>query len=524
LAQCAESVKLPLMTARSISEILRALPSVNALLRADDALALRPRIGEAKLTALARRAIDELRDELQQEFEKQKNDGGNKDDKQTNVIAHNRNSTTDNRQTADKRRTISENSFTRDALLAEAARRLMKLFEREEAKKVRHVINATGVILHTNLGRAPLSNAARRAVAEEAARYCALEFDLTAGRRGRRGARVEQLLVELTGAEDALVTNNCAAAAVLVLSVLARDGETIVSRGELVEIGGDFRVPDVLAASGTRMIEVGTTNRTRLSDYERAINERTRLILRAHQSNFRIVGFTSTPSLAQLAALARRRHLPLFEDAGSGAMLNLSEFGLNDEPLISDSIKQGADVVSFSGDKLLGGAQAGLIVGRAEIIERLRRAPLYRALRPDKLTLAALDATLEAYARGAAQSEIPVLMMLAQTRAEIEKRARLFVRKLRRARHALHLDEDHLCFEVIAGESAIGGGAAPLTHPPTALIALKHETLAADALEAKLRAAQPPVIARIQNERVCLDLRTVAKDEEAVLWDILVKI
>ncbi len=381
---------------------------------------------------------------------------------------------------------------------------------------LRRVINASGVILHTNLGRAPLAEAARRAISEEAAGYCTLEYDTTTGARGRRGARAEKLLAELAGTEDALVVNNCAAAALLVLTVLAAGGETIVSRGELVEIGGDFRVPDVMAQSGTRLVEVGTTNRTKLADYERAITESTRLLMRVHTSNYRIVGFTATPSLAELATLAHNRGLTLYEDAGSGALIDLAEYGLAGEPLIRDSIKDGADLVTFSGDKLLGAAQGGMIVGRREIVERLRRHPLYRALRADKLALAALEATLEIYRRGAAAEEIPALRMLAMTKEETRKRAMDFLKRLKKK-----LNSTALVFEIKDGESAIGGGSAPTTHPPSALIALTHANFSADAVEAKLRASSPPIIARIVDDRVVLDLRTVACEEENELLEAL---
>jgi L-seryl-tRNA(Ser) seleniumtransferase len=291
------------------------------------------------------------------------------------------------------------------------------------------------------------------------------------------------------------------------LTALARDGETIVSRGELVEIGGDFRVPDVMAQSGTTMVEVGTTNRTRLSDYERAIDGRTRLLMRVHPSNYRIVGFTSAPDLEELARLAHERGLLLYEDAGSGALFDLAPLGLAGEPVIRESIAKGADVVSFSGDKLLGSSQAGLVVGRREAVGRLRRHPLYRALRADKLALAALEATLDAHRRGAAFDEIPAARMLAASREEVGRRARAFIRRARRA-------TDGLSFEVVAGQSAVGGGSAPTTHPPTSLVALTHAALSADALDAALRRSRPPVVARILDGRVVLDLRTVAPEEE----------
>src|SRR6185295_9826032 len=257
-----------------------------------------------------------------------------------------------------------------------------------------------------------------------AAGYCTLEYDQATGERGRRGARVEDLLVELTGAEEALVVNNCAAAALLILSVLAGDGETIVSRGELVEIGGDFRVPDVMASSGTRMVEVGTTNRTHLQDYQRAINPNTRLIMRVHPSNYRIVGFASSPERADLVAIANEARLPLYEDAGSGQLADLRKYGVVDEPVVREIVASGIDVVSFSGDKLLGSAQAGLIVGKLPIVSRLRKHPLYRALRSDKLRLAALEATLVSHQRDAAETEVPVIQMLSLTADELEQRAR----------------------------------------------------------------------------------------------------
>ncbi|HEV7857598.1 MAG TPA: L-seryl-tRNA(Sec) selenium transferase [Pyrinomonadaceae bacterium] len=462
---------------------LRALPSVDALLRTETARGARDQIGARRLAHLARTVTEELRAEIQAQ--------------NLNVGPVN-------------------GDGSREALLAEAARRLGRVCGLEAQRSLRRVINASGVILHTNLGRAPLSEPARRAIADEAARYCTLEYDAQTGARGQRGARVEELLSELTGAEDALVVNNCAAAALLILTTMARTGETIVSRGELVEIGGDFRVPDVMAQSGTRMIEVGTTNRTRLSDYERALTDETRLIMRVHPSNYRIVGFTAAPSLHELALLAQDAGLPLYEDAGSGALLDLRPYGLAGEPVIAESIEAGADLVSFSGDKLLGAAQSGLIVGRAELVQQLRRHPLYRALRADKLALAALEATLGAYRRGAALTEVPTLRMLSLTNASLEERARGFLQRWRE-----RTVSDSLRGEIIAGESAIGGGSAPTTHPATALIALDHETRSADALEEILRLSSPPVITRITGDRVLLDLRTVAEDEEAELLNAL---
>lgn len=451
---------------------LRAIPSVDQLLRSDEAIQLRRAVGQQRLTDIAREVTDQIRAQIES--------------------GH-----------------LVENS--REALLAEGIQRLQQAGAHEALRGFSRVINATGVILHTNLGRAPLSAAAKSAVAREAAGYCTLEYDLGTGGRGKRGARAEELLIELTGAEAALVVNNCASAALLILSVLAHDGETIVSRGELVEIGGDFRVPDVMANSGTRMVEVGTTNRTRLEDYSRTINPKTRLIMRVHPSNYRIVGFTNSPELSTLSSLAHESGLLLYEDAGSGALIDLTKYGLGDEPIISDSIAEGADVVSFSGDKLLGGPQAGLIVGRKEIIERLRRSPLYRALRADKLCLAALEATLDAHRRNALD-EIPLFQMLGLSADAIGTRARNLAQQL------AETAPSGLQATIVSGNSAIGGGSGPNVHPPTALLALSHERLTANEIEGKLRAASTPLIARIADHQVLLDLRTVdISDEPAVL-------
>jgi len=464
---------------------LRALPAVDQLLRTPEAQELRKSVGLARLTALARSITDELRTELQ---------AGN-----------------------------SNAGSTRESLLNEALRRLASACVAERSSGLKRVINATGVIIHTNLGRAPLSESARAALSEDVASYCPLEFDISTGRRGKRGARVESLLVELTGAEEALVVNNCAAAALLILSVLAGRGETIVSRGELVEIGGDFRVPDVMASSGTRMIEVGTTNRTRLDDYEKALSDRTQLVMRVHPSNYRIVGFTASPSLAELANFAHHNEIPLYEDAGSGVLFDLSQYGLGDEPVISQSLAEGADLVSFSGDKLLGACQAGLIVGKSKFVGRLRRHPLYRALRADKLTLGVLEKTLESYSLERATQDVPVLRMLALSRSEIEARARKVIETYHEANPNGPLE-----LEIQDGESAIGGGAGPNTHPATALLAVRHRQHSADRIEIALRLAETPIITRIAEGRVLIDLRTVECSADSqiasALSDLLSKI
>ena len=456
---------------------LRAIPSVDQLLRTEEVTPLRSSVGLPRLTAIAREVTEEMRKQIQAE-------------------------------------NLSET--TKDDLLKEALHRIQSICRRDALSGLRRVINATGVILHTNLGRAPLSAAARQAVAQEAAGYCTLEYDPTTGARGSRGGHVEELLTQLTGAEAALVVNNCASAALLILTVLAGTGETIVSRGELVEIGGDFRVPDVMSNSGTRMVEVGSTNRTRLEDYKQAINDNTRLIMRVHPSNYRIIGFTATPALSELASLAHESGFQLYEDAGSGVLNDLSAYGLDDEPIISESIVAGADVVSFSGDKLLGAAQAGLIVGKSEIIDRLRKHSLYRALRVDKLCLAALEATLDSQRRGAIE-EIPALRMLALSPEAIEERARHFIAQLAEDNRSAGITAS-----TIAGQSAIGGGSGPNVHPPTTLITIKHERLTADEIEQKLRLFSPPVIARIAADLVLLDLRTVdGSDERELLQAVL---
>src|SRR5438552_13898363 len=469
------------------NNLLRLLPSIDVLLKTATAGSLQSAVGLEHLSDLARKVTDELRQEIM--------------------------TTTLSPEDATRNQELSQAAF-----LKEAERRLVKAHEAEINSGLRQVINATGVILHTNLGRAPLSDAARRAVTREAAGYCSREYDLASGERGRRGARAEDLLAQMTGAESALVVNNCAAAALLILTTLARDGETIVSRGELVEIGGDFRVPEVMAQSATRMIEVGTTNRTNLSDYRQAISEKTRLIMRVHTSNYRVVGFTKTPRLRELADLAHDAGLLIYEDAGSGALVDLSDCGITGEPVIRESISEGVDVVSFSGDKLLGGPQAGLLVGRAAVIEQMRRHPLYRALRADKLRIAALEATLDTYARGASALEVPTQRFIALSSAEIKARTERFVERLRRRINS------GIQLEVIEGESAVGGGAAPTAHLRTSLISLTHGNLTANQLEAALRLSTPPLITRIVDDCVLIDLRTVTEAEESEVEQAILEV
>jgi L-seryl-tRNA(Ser) seleniumtransferase len=380
---------------------------------------------------------------------------------------------------------------------------------------LRPVINATGVILHTNLGRAPLATSALEHAREAASGYSNLEFDIAAGERGKRDVHVDRLFRKLLNQDLAgegaratpgistIVVNNNAAAVLLALNTLAEGGEVIVSRGELVEIGGSFRIPEVMGKSGAVLREVGTTNRTRLADYERAINEKTRLLLRVHRSNFQITGFTEQPSIAELAALARKRNFPLMEDLGSGALFDLHSVGVSGEPGVLDSLRAGVDVVSYSGDKLLGGPQAGILSGRSGLIARMRSNSLFRALRVDKLTYATLEATLLAYVKRDYEA-IPALRMMGLSKSEVGRRAEAVAAKV----------QSRLQVEVVDGESVIGGGAAPSAVLPTRLLAVTCEGMSADELSARLRAADPPVVARVDEGRVLLDLRTAFPEQD----------
>jgi L-seryl-tRNA(Ser) seleniumtransferase len=386
---------------------------------------------------------------------------------------------------------------------------------------LRAVINATGVILHTNLGRAPLAESAFTHLRQTASQYSNLEFDLAVGERGKRDVHAQRLLQKLISDQIAspnnistVVVNNNAAAVLLALNTLAEGGEVIVSRGELVEIGGSFRIPDVMAKSGATLREVGTTNRTRVADYAHTINERTRLLLRVHRSNFEITGFTEQPSTAELVALARQRQLPLMEDLGSGALVDLHNFGIRGESGVLDSLRAGVDVVTYSGDKLLGGPQAGLISGRADLVARMRSNSLFRALRVDKLTYAALEATLLAYVKRDYEA-IPALRMMRQTKDEISERAEQLAARIRSPKLQIDLQD---------GESIIGGGAAPSSALPTRLMALSCEGLTADELATRLRTANPPIIARVEDGRVLLDLRTVFPAQDAALASSLQQI
>jgi L-seryl-tRNA(Ser) seleniumtransferase len=394
--------------------------------------------------------------------------------------------------------------------------RISSMVERVLASSLQPVINATGVILHTNLGRAPLSEAALEEIRRTATTYSNLEYDLEAGARGKRDVHVADLLERLTGAQAAIVVNNCAAAVLLVLAALARGGEVIVSRGELIEIGDGFRIPEIMAQSGAVLREVGTTNRTRIADYENAINENTRVLLRVHPSNFTITGFAEKPSLQDLVAVGARFHLPVVEDLGSGLLVDLSSSGIV-EPTVRQSIDAGVSLVMFSGDKLLGGPQAGIVAGQKELIATVRRHPLFRALRVDKLTTAALAGTLGAYLRGAI-AEIPALRMIHSSTQEIKRRAENFLRELT---PEVPLGEVEL--EITDGSSLAGGGSTPTQSLPTKLIRIASARYSASQLEQRLRRAPAgiSVIARVEDDRLILDLRTVFPEQEPALLQAL---
>jgi L-seryl-tRNA(Ser) seleniumtransferase len=373
------------------------------------------------------------------------------------------------------------------------------------------VINATGVILHTNLGRAPLSQEMLEHAGAIATQYSNLEFDLATASRGERDVHISGALGELLGAESAIVVNNNAAAVLLTLNALAEGGEVIVSRGELIEIGGSFRSPEIMQKSGALLREVGTTNRTRIQDYRQAISEQTRLLLRVHPSNFRILGFTERPALEELVALGREKNIPVYEDLGSGCLISFAEQGIRDEVPAGHSLAAGVDVISFSGDKLLGGPQAGVIAGKKDLVRRIRRNPLFRALRVDKITYAVLESTFLAY-RQERYDQIPALRMIRMAAGEIESRARQLMEQVPARTGGLE-------WELVGGESVVGGGSAPGYSIPTRLIGLRHGSRSAAALEKMLLAHQPPVIARVEEDTVLLDLRTVLPGQEAVLAD-----
>ena len=369
------------------------------------------------------------------------------------------------------------------------------------------VINATGVVLHTNLGRAPLSYDALNAIQKISINYSNLEYDLSKGRRGSRSVHAEDLLLRLTDAESALVVNNNAAALLLILTALARRRKVVIARSQLVEIGGGFRVPDVMKQSGAKLVEIGTTNRVHLADFENAIEEQSiAMILRAHRSNFKIIGFTSEPTLEEMANLAKDANIPIVDDLGSGSLLDTSKFGLGHEPMVQESLNDGADLVCFSGDKLLGGPQAGIIIGKKELVAKLKKHPLARAVRADKICLAALSATLLHYLKNEAQEKIPIWHMISVSQEEIQKRSKDWSILLERG-------------EVIPGQSTVGGGSLPEETLATSLLSLSVRS--PQKFLSQLRSASTPVIARIQDNKVILDPRTVLPEQDALLLSIL---
>jgi L-seryl-tRNA(Ser) seleniumtransferase len=410
---------------------------------------------------------------------------------------------------AERRRLLEAGGPAADA--ATLGRRVADALTRGGLFSLGSVINATGVVLHTNLGRALLSPLAQERLREVAASYSNLEMDVARKERGSRYAHVDGLLRRLSGAEAALVVNNCASAVLLALESLARGKEVVVSRGELIEIGGEFRIPDILRRSGATLREVGTTNRTHLKDYANAIGSETGVLLKVHTSNYRVVGFTAAVSSRELAELGRARGIPVMEDLGSGCFVDLTRYGFPYEPTVPEVVAAGIDLVAFSGDKLLGGPQAGIVVGRAELVERLARNPLNRALRIDKFTIAALEATLYAYEAGTALTTIPTLRMLTEPLSVIRQRARRVVSRLgTEAARALGA-------RVMESTSQVGGGALPTVDLPTAVVAIGTSARPAEALDQALRRGRPAVLGHVLDDRLQLDCRTVLPSEVPAL-------
>jgi L-seryl-tRNA(Ser) seleniumtransferase len=389
-----------------------------------------------------------------------------------------------------------------------AARSVAEIINDLHRFKLRRLVNATGVILHTNLGRAPLCPEALLRIADVGHGYSNLEFDLARGVRGLRYDHVSRLICALTGAEDSLIVNNNAAAVLLVLNTLAEHKEAIVSRGELIEIGGEFRIPDVMTKSNSILREVGTTNRTRLADYEKAIGPDTGVILKVHTSNYRIIGFTEETELLQLVSLGKQHNIPVFDDLGSGCLIDLDRYGLQHEPTVREALATDVDVVTFSGDKLLGGPQAGIIVGKKDILAKIKKNPLNRALRIDKFTLAALEATLMHYLTPeTAPRTLRPLKALTEPLGDVKKRARKLMQKLKRA------DIPDLTCQLKEAKAAAGGGSLPMQEISTAVVAVKSAQLSASQMEAKLRQTAVPIIVRVDEDEILLDMRTVAEDE-----------
>jgi len=390
---------------------------------------------------------------------------------------------------------------------------LTDALEKRLLPNLRMVINATGVVLHTNLGRAPLSFAAQMSLSAFSVNYTNLEYEILSGDRSHRDKLIESLLQEILKVEAATVVNNNAAAVFLILNALAPGKEVVVSRGELVEIGGSFRIPDIMSRSGAILREVGTTNKSRIQDYADAIGPNTALLLRVHPSNYRMVGFTERPELAALAELARKSGIPLVEDIGSGCLVDLRPYGIADEPLVQESLAAGADLICFSGDKLLGGPQAGIIAGQKKLVDRIRKNPMMRTYRVEKLIYGALEATLQSYRLGRAVGEIPVVRMIAMTQEELRRRGRSFAQRLRaRVSSGVRVS-------LAPGNSVVGGGSCPECQLPTTLVALESSHATPNTVESRLRAQDPPIILRVEEDKLLVDLRTVFPSQERTLLE-----
>ena len=452
-------------------EALRQIPPVNDVLRSDELAEFRPILGQPFVAAIIDNVLNETRQQIVQS------------------------------------KSAPSRAHLTSTIAAEITRRVRETLQ----PSLRRVINASGVVLHTNLGRAPLPEGAIEQLRQVSVGYSNLEFDVEQGKRGKRDVHVDRVLRILLGCEAAIVVNNNAAAVFLILNTLGEGGEVIASRGEQVEIGGSFRIPEIMTRSGARLREVGTTNRTRIKDYEKAINETTRLLLRVHPSNFRMVGFTEKPSLEEFVDLGKRRNIPTFEDLGSGCLADLSSAGVADEPVVADSIRAGVDIVSFSGDKLLGGPQAGIIAGKKLYVEKIRQNPLFRALRVDKLTISVLEFAVRAYLTGKTQ-EIPVWRMLHTPAEELKARAESFAQRVGHNAHAVAL------------ESVVGGGSAPEAYMPSWGVALNLKGLSDAELERRFRSSNPPVIVRLEEGRVVLDFRTIFPAEDELLLTALKEI
>jgi L-seryl-tRNA(Ser) seleniumtransferase len=451
--------------------LLRQLPAIDRLLNTPPLSDLAEKHAHAQLRVAAQQAVDELR-----------------------------------------RRLLAGEGSLPDLAPAAVARLAAEYLQSLETPSLRRVLNLTGTVLHTNLGRAPLAESALQAVVDVSRGYSTLEYDLVAGKRGERHVHVEELLCRLTGAEAALAVNNNAGAVLLALSALAGGKSALVSRGELIEIGGSFRIPEIMAAGGVKLVEVGATNKTHLDDFRKAVGPETALILKVHTSNYRILGFTSAVTGEELATMGRAHGIPVLEDLGSGLLFDLAAFGLPREPTVRETLASGIDVVTFSGDKLLGGPQAGLIAGRKELITRLKKHPLARALRLDKMTLAALEATLRLYLDPRrALREIPTLRMLAVPAAELERRCRELLPQLQTA------TGNGATLEIVASPATVGGGAMPLAELPGCAIAVTPLRLSLQQLTERLRLGNPPVIGRVQDDRLLLDPRTLLPGEEGLL-------